>query len=384
MDNKPTTIVVLNENEQRGEKAYCTALFKFGFINAHVTSLITSKEARINQAASLLFAEYVSDTLLRQAAGGKCFAQANSIVLHFNSSHSSVLAKLEGLFDTFFSNTTTEKEFKAFKKRAYDKFSRRYVDTKYRAYLKVLEVCGYEAQFRLDDLTKSLQEITFEEYTSFLEKILHPGNLVIFLDGKVKNFSQDAVMDLLPPVFTERRNKDWSVISIPTTATALDSDYSSELLGDREMYAFALKFYFSEVDPSDMFIFLLFISAALDVPATVMLDGNMSSIVCLIEEEKQIDARLLKNFDEEHFKRLKLSCEMLLNSIYQDPQNFGKMVVQALSQGVAIFAIFAGFTSVSFENVKSFIENDYPQVRKGLVHVHMLGEDDGQEKKNRC
>ena len=376
IDNKPTAIVALNENEQRGEKVYCTALFRFGFINAHVASLTTSKEARINQAASLLFAEYVSDTLVRQATGGKCFAQANSIALHFSSFHSSALTKLESLFETLFSKAATEKEFETFKKKAYDKFSRRYADTKYRAYLKALEICGYEAQFRLDDLTKSLQRITFEEYTSFLEKMLHPGNLVMFIDGRVKNFSQDAVMNLLPAAFTERKNKDWSVTSIPATATALDSDYSSGLLGNREMYAFVLKFYFGEVDPSDMFIFLLFISAALDVPTTVMLDGNMSNIICLIEEENRIDAKLLKNLDKEHFKQLKLSCEMLLSSTYQDPQNFGKMVVQALSQGVAIFAIFVSFSSVNFEDFKSFIESNYPQVRKGLVYAQTLGEDD--------
>ena len=377
MDSRPTAIVTLNENELRGEKVYCTALFRFGFINTHVTSLTASKESQINQAAALLFAEYVSDILMQQVTGGRCFAQANSIVLRFNSPHSSILTNIESLFDALLSKTITEKEFETFKKRACDKFSRRYADTKYRAYLKALEISGFEAQFRLEDLIESLQNITFDEYTSFLEKMLHPGNLAMLLDGKIKGLSQDAVMDLLPPAFAKRENKDWSVVSIPATATALDSDYSSELLGDREMYAFALKFYFGEVNPSDMFIFLLFISAALDMPVTVMLDGNMSSITCLIEEEKQIDARLLNNLDEEHFKQLKLSCEILLSSTYQDPQNFGKMVVQALSQGVAIFDIFAGFSTVNFENFKSFIENDYPQVRKGLVHVQTLGENDG-------
>ena len=375
--NKPTAIVALNENELRGEKVYCTVLFRFGFINAHVSSLTTSKEEKINQAVPFLFAEYVSDTLMRQAISGKCFVQANSITLHFSSPHSSILPKLEDLFRTLFSEASTEEEFEAFKKRAYEKFSKRYADTRYRAYLKILEVCGYEAQFRLEDLIKSLQEIAFEEYSSFLRRMLHPGNLVMFLDGKTKGLSQDAVINSLPPTFAERGDKDWGVVSIPSTATALESDYSSELLGDREMYAFALKFYFGKADSNDIFVFLLFVSAALDVPTVMLLDGNMPSIICLIEEEKEIDATLLKNLDEERFEQLKLSCEMFLSSAYQDPQNFGGMVVRALSQGVDIFAICTGFASVSFEDVTGFVEDKYPHIRKGLVRVEMIGEDDG-------
>lgn len=375
---KPTTIVVLNENEQRGEKMYCTMLFKFGFINSHATSLNTSKEALINQAATLLFAEYISDTLMRQVISGKCFAQANILTVHFDVLQSNALSKLKNLLSALFAESVSEEEFTKLKERAFESFSKRYADTKYRAFLKILEVCGYEAGFRLEELVKSLEGITFEDYISHLDKMLHPGNLVVFFDGKVEDLSQDAVLKLLPPTFTEEAGKDWSAVSIPKTATVLDDNYSSELFGDKEMYAFALKFYFGEVTSSDMFIFLLFASAALDVPAVMILDGHMPSIICLIEEECEVDASLLKNLDEERFESLKLSCEMLLSSTFEDPQNFGEIVVQALAQGVSIFEIYAGFVSISFEDVVGFIEGEYPQIRKGLVRVRKIGEGNGQ------
>lgn len=373
VENRFTTAVALNESEQRGERVHCTILFRFGFMNGHAALLSTSKEVLINQAAPLLFAEYVSDILIQQAINGKCFAQANITTLHFSALHSSVLPKITSFFDALFVEELDVDTFAKLKERARENFSRRYADTEYRAYLKVLEVCGYEAQFRLEDLVRSLKEITFEEYTSFLSKMLHLGNIVMLFDGKTETLSQDAILKQLPVPLIEEAGKGWAVTSTPSTAAMLSGDYSLELLGSKEMYVFALRFYFGEVAPNDMFIFLLFVAAALDVPATIMLDGYMPSIICFMEEEREIDASLLRNLSEEHFESLKLNAEILLSSVLNDPQGFGEIVVQALSQGVSIFDIFAGFASVSFEDVLGFIEDEYPQIRKGLVHMRAEG-----------
>lgn len=374
IDNKPTAIVALNENEQRGDKIYCTILLRFGFINGNAVSLTSHEETSINQAAPLLFAKYVSDTLMRQAIGGKCFAQAHVTTVHFSSLHSNILSKLENLVNTLFSKAICEEEFETFRKRAYGSLSKDYADTKYRAYLKSLEICGYEAQFRIEELVASLQDITLEEYNFYLKRMLHLGNLVVLLDGKVEEISQDFITQVVPASLFDESTEDLSVVAIPSAATILEGDYSSEFIGDKELYVLTLRFYFDEdVSPSDMYVFLLFVSAALDVPTTIVFNGRMPSIICFIEEECEIDASLLQGLDEERFNSLKPICEASLNDTVSDPQQFGEVVTWALSQGIPIFDVFAGFTNVGFEDVSGFIENSYPHVRTGLVHMRISG-----------
>jgi len=369
-ENKSTALVAFNENEQRGEKIYCTMLFKFGFASSCAISLSNDREVLINSAAALLFTEYVLDVLQQQAIDGKCFAQTSAVTIHFDSLHSNMLPNLENLFNALFLKKIDGKEgFEVLKEKALKIFSNRCANAKYKAYLKTLEFCAYESQFSIEGLTKSLEEITFEEYLFFGEKMLHSGNLIVFLDGKTEGLSQTAILDLLPANFTNNVGKDWSVVSVPSIAAISNDGYFAEFFGSEEVYSFALKFYFGEVSPDDMFIFLLFASVALDTPATIMFDGHTPSIMFFTREEYKVDLDLLRNLDEERFESLKFGCEMLLSATLNDPQGFGDIVVQALSQEVSIFDIFAGFASAGFEDVVGFIEDEYPLIRVGEVHA---------------
>jgi len=370
VDNRQAAIVALNENEQRGEKIYCTMLFRFGFANSRATLLGSSEELAINPAASLIFAESVSATLANQAIDGKCHAQANASTVHFQSFRSNMLPTIENLFNVLFvKKIGSKEEFETLKEKALETFSNRSANTKYKAYLTILQFCVNEEQFCTEDLAKSLEEITFEEYTSFLAKMLHPENLVIFLDGKIEGISQSAVLDLLPANFTNSLSKSWSIVSAPSMTTISADDCFTEFASAQEMYVFALKFYFDEVAFNDMFIFLLFASVALDTSAAILLDGYVPSIFFFAEEEREIDKDLLSNLDKERFESLKFGCEILLSSTLHNPQVFGEIVTQSLSQGVAILDIFACFASVNFEDVAGFFEDEYPQVRIGAVHV---------------
>ena len=369
-DNRQATIVALNENEQRGEKIYCTMLFKFGLTNSRATSLSSPEEVAINPAASLLFTESVSMTLASQAINGKCYTQANATTVHFESLHSNMLSNIENLFNVLFvKKIGSKEEFEILKEKTLEVFSGRFASIDYKACLAILEFCANEQQFCVEDLATSLEEITFEEYTSFLDRMLHPENFVIFLDGKTGSISQNAVLDLLPENFTNSTTKNWSIASAASATIVPTNDYFAEFADAQEMYAYALKFYFDKTAFNDMFIFLLFASVALDTSATILLDGYTPSIFFFTEEERKIDKDLLSNLDKDRFESLKFGCEMLLSATFYNPQAFGEIVVQSLSQEISILDIFTCFASVSFEDVAGFFEDEYPQVRIGAVHV---------------
>ncbi|MCL2746742.1 MAG: hypothetical protein FWE48_06635 [Coriobacteriia bacterium] len=376
MTAKYSTDIILYENEHRKNKVCCSLLFKFGFFFTQIGYRENSSTEKINQASSFIFAEYINSFLVQSSIAGVCSTHPKETIIYFETSAQGLGENLHAIVSSLQAEETVTKEFEALKERAKDSFTKYYADGENRAVFKAFEIVGYEEQFRTEECITALDDITLEEYLVFTRKMLHPSNLLIFLEGALEEISVDEVATFYPEQFINS-NEDEPSMVFTSGLGRLQEDYFAIEPGREELFLEVYKFYCDNCSPEDTYLFVLFAAIALaKQSAILMYDHQHPSIVCRSAKRPSSEISLLQDLSEEQFDSLKLQASALFDELALNrPQDFAAMIVTASAYNVAIFEIIVNLEQVNYTDFKELISKKYPEIRRAVVQVKKLEED---------
>jgi len=369
--------VILYENEHRKDRVHCSLLFKFGFFYRQIGSQKNFTTETINQASPFILAEHLNWLLAQSSIVGSCSTSPKETIAYFETSAQNTEENLSEILSLITAENTFVEIFEDIKRRAKDAFAKYYADSENRALLKAFEIAGYEEQFRLGECINALDTITCEEYLAFTRKMLHPDNLLIFLEGALEGLAADDVVAALPKEFLENCSDDPSMV-LSSGSERLSKDYFVAEPGRENLIVTVYKCYFDNLALEDTYLFLLLAAiAATEQKAIVMYDHRSPSVLCCGVKPPALGKTPLQDITEDQFESLKLQAGVFFHELtLHRPQDFGAMIVTAIAYNVAIFKIMLAYEQLSFADFQKLIAKSYPEIQIGIVQMKKLGDEE--------
>lgn len=196
---------------------YCTKQFK----NKHTGEII-----RINPAVMYVYCSYIKENSGVLSERIRCEVEADVAYIILPCHENSFKKTTVNILKEVLINRVNEEKFETAKKRAMDKMRLYFKAADYRSWMYLQEFVHQRKGFRLQDMLKEMQQMTYEEFCFAVKKLINSENINIVLGRKKPennySFLNDVIKEhyqgkgIFVPDYTDTKanisQEDWAKI----------------------------------------------------------------------------------------------------------------------------------------------------------------------------
>lgn len=214
--------IQFNNKIYKENDIYLTIGIKYGFSINKVIILPQDQIEEINQGSGDVFVNYIK-LMMKEKYNMNVIGNVKSTTIYLSMmvEKSKMDESVENIIRVSYEEELDEKLFDKAKEMSKKNLLSNYIDTKFRAYYKMMEFVNINKGFNLRKLTKDYVDITFEDFKKFRENVVLFQNSIFFINGDLSELSKSEIFDYISKV----RTKEISVmLATETVNKYLQSD----------------------------------------------------------------------------------------------------------------------------------------------------------------